>query len=103
MQSRIYTFLGLARKANALVIGEEAVENAIRNKRVKFVIIADDTSCNTRNNIINKCKYYDVVYRIFGEKELIGKSVGKNVVAVIATNNQGFLTKLIDMIDVVPK
>lgn len=103
MQDKIYMFLGLARKANALVIGEEAVEKAIRNKKLKFVIIASDTSSNTRNKIVNRCNYYGVVYRFFGQKELIGKYIGKNIVSVIGINNQGFLTKLIEMIDAVQK
>lgn len=103
MQNKVYMFLGLARKANALIIGEEAVEKAIRNKKLKFVIISGDTSLNTKNKIINKCNYYGVVYRVFGQKELIGKFIGKGVVAVVGTNNQGFLTKLIELIDVVSK
>lgn len=100
MQDKIYMFLGLARKANALIIGEESVEKAIRNKKVKLVIIASDASSNTKKKMIDKCNYYNVVYRVFGQKELIGKYIGKNITAVVGTNNQGFLAKLIDIIDV---
>ena len=38
-------------------------------------------------------------FRIFGEKEVIGKYIGKGDVCVVGTNNEGFCKKLLSMID----
>ena len=99
MQNKIYMFLGLARKANAVIIGEESCLKAIRKKKVSFILIAQDTSDNTKDKIISSCNYHKVDYRMFGEKELIGKFIGKNITAIIGINNNGFVKKLVEMID----
>lgn len=99
MQNKIYMFLGLARKANAIIIGEESCLKAIRKKKISFVLVSKDASDNTKDKIISSCKYHNIDYRMFGEKELIGKYIGKNITAVVGVNNQGFVKKLVEMID----
>ena len=99
MHKKIYTLLGLMRKANEILIGEESCKKCIQNGRIKFVLVAEDASFGTRDKIVSACNGRDILYRIFGEKEVIGKFVGKGEVAVIGTNNEGFLKKLVSMID----
>ena len=99
MQDKIYMFLGLARKANAVIIGEESCLKAIRKKKVSLVLVACDTKDNTKDKIISGCKHHNIEYRVFGTKELIGKYIGKNITAVVGVNNQGFVKKLVEMID----
>ena len=99
MQDKIYMFLGLARKANAVIIGEESCLKAIRKKKIGFILLAHDTSVNPQDKIISSCTHHNIEYRIFGSKELIGKYIGKNITAVVGVNNQGFVKKLVEMID----
>lgn len=99
MINRIYTFLGLARRANVLVLGEEGVERYIKRKKIHLVIIAGDVSDNTRDGVLRMCKNYGVEDRVFGVKEGIGKCIGKGVVAVVGVKNKGFAKKLVEMID----
>ena len=99
MDTRIYTLLGLMRRANFLLIGEESCRKCAKSGRIKFVLIAKDASFKTKDKIVSMCNYNNIEYRIFGEKDIIGKYIGKGDVAVLGTNNDGFLKKLISMID----
>lgn len=99
MSDKVFMFLGLARRANAVILGEEAVKKAVQNRKVSLVIVAKDASQNTKDGVIRKCEYHHVVYRSIGFKEIIGKHMGKNVVAVVGVKNKEFSKKLIEMIE----
>lgn len=99
MDTKIYMLLGLMRRANWLLIGEESCRKCAKSGKIKFVLIAKDASLGTRDKIVSMCKYNNIEYRIFGEKDIIGKYIGKGDVAIVGTNNDGFFKKLISMID----
>lgn len=99
MRDNVCMFLGLARRANALVLGEESVERAIVRKKIKLVIIASDTSYNTKDGVVSMCERRDICYRVFGAKEVLGKHLGKGTVAIIGVKNKEFAKRLVEMID----
>jgi len=103
MRDKICMFLGLARKANVLVLGEEGVEKAICRKKTRLVVLASDASDNTKKGIVNMCERFRVSYRVFGMKEVIGEYLGKGNVAVIGVKNKGFAKRLVEMIDDIKK
>lgn len=47
-ERKIYSFIGLAKKAGMVAAGEGQVEAAIKKKKAALVIIAKDASINTR-------------------------------------------------------
>ena len=98
MSERIYSFLGLARKANKLVSGDETCERAIKAGKVSLVIVAEDASLNTKK-FTDACSYNNINIRIFGKKELLGKFIGKNLRSVIAIQELGFSERIMQMID----
>ena len=99
MTNRIYMFLGLARRANALVLGEDGVKKDIKRRRIDLVIVASDVSANTRDSIVRTCDNYGVKIRFFGIKEEIGKCIGKGTVAIVGVKNKEFSKRLVEMID----
>lgn len=99
MVDRIYSFLGLARKANKLVSGDETCERAIKAGKVSLVIVAEDASQSTMKKFTDACNYRNIDIRIFGKKEFLGKFTGKNIRSVIAIQEKGFSDRLIKMID----
>jgi ribosomal protein L7Ae-like RNA K-turn-binding protein len=99
MSERIYSFLGLVRKANKLVSGEETCERAIKAGRVSLVIVAEDASANTKKKFADACSYNNINIRIFGKKELLGKFIGKDIRSVIAIQELGFSERIMQMID----
>ncbi|HOM01218.1 MAG TPA: ribosomal L7Ae/L30e/S12e/Gadd45 family protein [Acetivibrio sp.] len=99
MTERIYSFLGLARKANKLVSGYESCERLLKAGKVSLIIVAEDASLSTKEKFINACNYRSVDIKIFGKKELLGKFIGKDIRSVIAILDKGFANRTIQMID----
>ena len=99
MSNKIYSFLGLAMKAGALVSGEDACERAIKSEKALLVIVACDASKNTIKKFSDICTYRSVQIRYFGNKDLIGRYIGKGSRSVVAVTVSGFAAKLVEMID----
>ncbi len=91
--------MGLALKAGKLISGEDACERAIKSKNVNLVIVASDASLNTKKKFNDKCSFRDVRIREFGEKQLIGRFIGKEIRSVVAIMDEGFASRMIEMID----
>ncbi|HHW48604.1 MAG TPA: 50S ribosomal protein L7ae [Clostridiaceae bacterium] len=97
--NKIYSFLGLATKAGKVISGEEACERIIKAGKAKLVIVADDASDRTKRKFDNICKYNDVELKFFGEKEFLGKFIGKEARSVIAILSKEFAKRLGEMIE----
>src|SRR5690554_7643261 len=82
--------LGLARRAKKLIIGTELTVKGIRTNRVKLVLLALDASSNTKKQIYDKCRTYNVdVLDVFSSDE-ISKSIGKKNIKVVGIIDEGF-------------
>ncbi|NMB33049.1 MAG: 50S ribosomal protein L7ae [Clostridium sp.] len=99
MIEKIYSFLGLARKANKLISGDEVCERALKAGKVDLLIVAEDASLNTRKKFMDACNYNNIKFKIFGKKGLLGKSIGKELRSVIAIQEKEFSRNIIQMID----
>ena len=82
--------IGLAKKAGRISCGESACKEAIRMGKSYLIILAQDTSDNTKKNILDSCKYYKVEHFMLGTKEELGHGVGNRYNAVISINDEGF-------------
>lgn len=82
--------LGLASKAGRLVSGEDVVRNAIRQKKVKLMIVSEDASDNTKKRFLNAAEFYKVPVVVWGQKEELGSSIGKSDRSVIGICDEGF-------------
>ncbi len=82
--------VGLAKRAGKIAAGEGAVKDSIRFGKAYAVIIASDASDNTRKNITDSCKYYEVPYYIAYTKDILGHAIGNNFNAAIAVLDKGF-------------
>jgi len=99
MINNIYSFIGLAKKAGKLISGDETCERAVKAGKVKLVIIADDASENTKKKFMDICRYRGIEVRYFGEKELLGKHIGKDMRSVVAVTGREFAERLKQLID----
>lgn len=52
-----------------------------------------------KKRFINMCQYRGVDFRIFGEKDLLGKCIGKVMRAVVGIQDENFAKQLIKLID----
>ena len=97
--NKIYSFLGLAAKAGKVISGEEACERTIKAGKAKLVIVADDASDRTKRKFASICKQNVVEFKNFGEKEFLGKFIGKEARSVIAILGEEFAKHLGEMIE----
>ena len=87
---KILSFLGIAQKAGKLESGSFLCEKAIKGKKAKLVIVAEDAQKNTVSMISNKCTYYKVPFSFYGSKEALGHAIGKGERSCVAVTDQGF-------------
>ncbi|PYG88412.1 ribosomal protein L7Ae-like RNA K-turn-binding protein [Ruminiclostridium sufflavum DSM 19573] len=96
---KVYSLLGLAKKAGQLVSGDETCERNIKSGKAVLVIVARDASENTKDKFKSICKFRDVCYREFGEKLELGRYTGKEIRAVISILSKDFKNGLLKLID----
>lgn len=95
MQSNPYMFLGLIKKAGRLSSGDETVEIDIKKGKCKLLVIANDSSENTKKRFENLAKRHNINYVTYGEKNELGLSIGKGPTAVVSINDFGFASEFL--------
>lgn len=99
-QNKILSLIGLATKAGLLVSGEFSTEKAVKEGNAKLVILAKDSSDNTKKMFNNMCEYYKTPIIYYGEKVILAKAMGKEVRASLAILDEGFAKKILNEIDI---
>ena len=87
---KAFSLIGLAKRAGKAVSGEGAVKDSIRYGKSQLVIVAVDTSDNSKKSIINSCKYYGVPYYVAGTMDEIGHSLGNDYNSSVSITDRGF-------------
>lgn len=97
MHNRLKSILGLARRANRISLGTDAVIESIRKNSAKLIVVSSDASANTVENIKRKSK--DVaILKIKYDMDFIGSAIGKKC-AVISINDEGFSKTICRLIE----
>ncbi len=86
----IYSMLGLATKAGKTASGEFMTEKSVKSGTAWLVIVSEEASDNTKKMFTNMCHFYQVPLHIFGTKEELGNSMGKEMRASLAVTDEGF-------------
>lgn len=89
-QDKVLSLVGLATKAGRTVSGEFMTEREVKSGRAALVILAEDSSENTRKKFCNMCEYYEVPIYIYGDKDTLGHAMGKEFRASLAILDEGF-------------
>ena len=90
MTDRVLSMLGLAAKSGNVVSGEFSTEKAVKTGKAYRVIVAGDSSDNTKKMFSDMCTFYNVPLHFFSEKEIIGHAIGKEFRASLAILDEGF-------------
>lgn len=93
---KIYSMLGIARKGGNISIGFDATVSDVEKSKSILVIIASDASDKTKKNVKFICDKYNCNYIEFGEKEIIGKSLGRKVVGVLSIRDKNIASYLLN-------
>jgi ribosomal protein L7Ae-like RNA K-turn-binding protein len=94
----VWRLLGMAVKAGQAVSGSEAAENALRRKKARLVLLAVDSSDNTRRKFIPPDRPPTIPVIQFGSKAELGHWTGHQERAVAAILDQGFADRLCQLV-----
>lgn len=86
----VLNLVGLARRAGKAAVGARLTENSIKSKKAELVIIAEDASDNTKKEISDCARYYNIKYITAFDKELLGHIVGADVTGCVAVEDKNF-------------
>lgn len=93
LDKSVLSLLGLAARARKIVSGDVLLKS-IRQNKVKFVLIGEDASDNTKKKYTDKCAYYHIDCLICGSIEDISLAIGKNNRVAIGILDSGFADKI---------
>ena len=88
--NKILSMIGMAMKAGKVVSGEFSTEKAVKTGKAFLVIVSEAASDNTKKMFRNMCTFYEVPMYIYGTKEELGHSMGKQFRASLAITEEGF-------------
>ena len=78
--------------------GSDLCEEKIKKGDASLIIIAEDISNNTKDKFIKLANLYNISIVIFGEIDLLSKSIGKLNKGVFAVLDKGFGNKILQMV-----
>ena len=98
MTDKALNMISIAMKAGAIVSGEFACEQAIKDGSGFLCIVASDASDNTKKSFSNSCNYYEVKFIEYGTKESLGHAIGKEYRASIVVCDENLSLSILNKI-----
>lgn len=83
INKKILGLIGLSAKAGKISFGSDSVEDQIKKKKVKLVIIAENSSERTKDKFKKLTEKNNIPCIIIGEIEELSKAIGKSNKAII--------------------
>ena len=65
-------------------------EREVKTGRAALVIVAGDSSDNTKKKFWDMCEFYKVPIYFYGDKDTLGHAMGKEFRASLAILDEGF-------------
>ena len=89
-RDKVLSLIGLATKAGQTASGEFMTEREVKTGRAALVIVAGDSSDNTKKKFRDMCEFYKVPIYFYGDKDTLGHAMGKEFRASLAILDEGF-------------
>ena len=89
-QDKVLSLIGLATKAGQTASGEFMTEREVNTGRAALVIVAGDSSDNTKKKFRDMCEFYKGPIYFYGDKDTLGHAMGKEFRASLAILDEGF-------------
>lgn len=90
INSKILGLIGLAMKAGKVAFGADSVQESIIKKKIKLVIISEDSSERTKKKFIDICEKYNIPIIIDGDIDSLSKTIGKSNKAILGIKDANF-------------
>ena len=91
----ILSMLGISQRARKLISGQDTVARACDSGKVFLIILACDTSENTRKKITSLCCRKNIPLFFWGHSDELGRAIGKGQRKVIGITDRGIAKKII--------
>ncbi len=88
MTDRVLSMISIAAKSGNVVSGEFSTEKAVKTGKVFLVIVADDSSDNTKKHFSDMTTFYEVPIYFYGDKTSLGRAIGKEFRASLAVTDE---------------
>ena len=88
---------GLAARAGKVICGAELCGNAVKRGKVFLVVLAEDTAANTAEKIMKVCGNRVVPVITAGNMDSLGRSVGKEGIAVFGVTDNSFAVRIMEL------
>ena len=99
MIKKIDSYLGFAAKSGNLVTGTNTCMTPSVRRKIKLLLIAEDTSEGTAKKIIKTANDYNIEYRVFGESQHLSKVTGNSLRYIFGITDANFADVIIKQID----
>ena len=81
-------------KAGKIAFGADGVEESILKRKVKLVIVSEESSERTKSKFIKLCQNYNIPIIIDGNIDDLSKTIGKSNKAVIGIKDINFANSI---------
>ena len=81
-------------KAGKVVFGADSVEESIEKRKVKLIIVSEDSSERTKNKFTKLCEKYNLPIIVDGNIDELSKAIGKNNKAIIGIKDINFANSI---------
>ena len=91
--------IGISAKAGKIVYGTDSCINAMKNNKVKLLIVSNEASEKSKKNLKYYAEKYNIQICFFGTIEELSKSIGKKnkiVVGILEENLAKEIQKIIN-------
>jgi len=95
---KMLQLIGLAARGRRLVIGSDAVLDAIRKGSVKLVVLARDAGANAAKKYQDKSAFYHIPFFQALSRDEIGRACGRSQIVVFAVTDPGFAAKMQELL-----
>ena len=91
--------MGFARKSGNMIMGSGTCMTYMPKKKVKLLIITEDTAQNSKEKLINVAEKNNVTYRVYGDSEELSHIVGNPGRTVFGNTDENFADTILKEID----
>ena len=99
INKKILGLLGLAARARKIAFGADSVENELKARKIKLIIVAEDSSERTKEKFSKLSEEYNVPIIIKGNIDELSKTIGKNNKAIIGIKDINLSNEIIKIND----
>lgn len=96
--NKVLSLLGLAKRANKVVTGQDIVLKNVRNNKVNLVFVASDSGKNTLKKFTDKCNFYQIDIDTTFSKQDLSDAIGSKR-SIIGIADYGFAKKMKQLLD----